>query len=324
MAHGERTREVAEGIYRIDVNHPEPLHTCAYLIVADDTAAIIDCGGGRRGAAAVMGGLAELNLAAEQVRWLLVTHAHLDHAGAAGLLMQTLPQATFAAHPSALKHLCNPQQALAPASVALFGEAFFETYYGGLLAVDAARAQPLMDGEELALGTRTLTTHYTPGHAWHHASFYDAAASFIVAGDAYGNSYRQTDGEDGFGLLMPVMPPTQFDPPAMVDSIHRLHGLQARAVGLAHFDVIDTAAHGDAYRDAQLQALDNWLTAAADIYAKHAEDFEPHMKDYLFEWVGQHAAAHGMEATAMRQLYNNDISLSAAGFAHYMKKTAAA
>ena len=324
MSGGGIAREVADGVYRIDVNHPQPLHTCGYLIVSDGAAAMFDCGGGRRGAAAVMGGLKELGIAAEQVQWLVVTHAHLDHAGAGGLLMQALPQARFAAHPSALKHLLNPQAALAPASALLFGEEFFETYYGGLLAVEAERAQALEDGEEILIGgARKIITHYTPGHAWHHASFYDAAASFIIAGDAYGNSYRQTD-RNGLGLLMPVMPPSQFDPPTMAASIRRLHDLRADAVGLAHFDVVDTATYGDTYTEVQLRALEDWQLAANGIHAKDADNFEPLMKDYLFEWLSHRATAHGVDAAGVRQMYNNDVSLSAGGFAHYMKKTAAA
>lgn len=325
----EAPREVAAGVYRIDVNHPRPRHTCAYLLVKDGAAAVIDCGGGTRGAAAVCNALAALGIAAEAVQWLLVTHAHLDHAGAAGRLMQALPKARFAAHPSALKHLVDPHKALMPASLALFGKPFFEKFYGGLMPVPAARAQALSDGERLPLGRGDLTAVFTPGHAWHHVSFFDAAASFIAAGDAYGVSYRQLDCAEtgtgsGMGLLVPVMPPSQFNPPAMEESIRRLHGLGAAHMGLAHFDVLDTAtaANADRYLNMQLEALAAWQPKAAALFAETPVRFYPRMKAYLLDWITQRAEAQGADRETAQRLHDNDANLSALGFEYYLKKQA--
>ena len=317
-------REVTTGVFRIDVNHPRPCHTCAYLIVDSGAAAVIDCGGGQRGVDAVMEGLAAVGVAAESVVWLLATHAHLDHAGAAGQLMQVLPQARFAAHPSAVKHLVDPQLALEPASMSLFGKPFFDKYYGGLLPVPAERAQTLSDGEELPLGGRKLRALYTPGHAWHHISFYDEEAGFVAAGDAYGVSYRQLDC-GGMGLVVPVMPPSQFNPAALMESIHRLHGLGAAHMGLAHFDVLDTAtaSRADRYRDMQLEALAEWQPHAEALFAEQPAKFYPRMKAYLLEWITRRAVANGADLEEATRLHDNDANLTALGFDYYLKKQAA-
>lgn len=317
-------REVAEGIHRIDVNHPQPEVTCCYLIVEGDAAALIDCGGGQRGADAVLAGLAQLGIPREQVRLFLVTHAHLDHAGAAGQLMQALPSAAFFAHPSAVKHLVNPFEALVPASQALYGRKFFDDQYGGMQAVPGGRAQALADGEALDLNGRRLQAIFTPGHAWHHVSFYDAAASFIVAGDAYGISYRQLYRAGEEGLLAPVTPPSQFNPEAMEKSIRALHGLKAARIGLSHYDVLDAAAYADAYLQQQLQALDEWQRQADGLFAQSPARFAPQMQDYLMEWIGRRAAEYGAERPRAEQLHAGDVALSAAGFNHYLKKKASA
>ena len=320
-------REVSADIYRIDVNHTRPKVTCCYLFRTSAGAALVDCGGGHRGEAAVLAALKALAMEAEEVRWLLVTHAHLDHAGAAGQLMQQLPQATFAAHPSALKHLIDPGQALEPASRALYGEDFFNTYYGGLTGIAETRTQALTDGEVLTLGERRLQVLFTPGHAWHHVSFYDETAGFIAAGDAYGLSYHNTLGSSDTQapLVVPVTPPSQFNPPALCASIERLQSLNAGTIGLAHFDTLDMTTHADLYCREQLQALAEWQKRAEELFAESPEEqFEENMKVYLLDWVSAAAAARGYDAGAAREQHNLDSMLSASGFAYYMKKKTAA
>lgn len=320
----QAVREVSDGIYRIDVNHTRPDTTCCYLIGGGDGAALIDCGGGQRGEAAVLAALKTLALPAAAVQVFAVTHAHLDHAGAAGQLMRHLPQATFAAHPDGLKHLINPAAALEPASRALYGDTFFQTYYGGLTGVPAARARALTDGEILTFGNRNIQVLYTPGHAWHHVSFYDAAAAFVAAGDAYGISYSYGKNRAGEPppLVVPVTPPSQFNPPAMCDSLGRLQALNAASMGLAHFDTLDMTADADLYYRRQLLAVEEWQTQAAELFAEAPEQFEARMKTYLLDWIS--SAAEGEDAAVVRERHAMDTTLSAAGFAYYMKKITAA
>lgn len=318
-----RLRQILPGIHRLDVNHPRPHTTCAYLVTKNDQAALIDCGGGTRGRDAILAGLAEANIAPQQIRYLLATHAHLDHAGAAGLLLQSLPNAQFAAHPSAVKHLTNPESTLAPATRTLFGTAFFNTYYGGLQPVPADRAHPLQDKQSLPLGAGELAVIATPGHAWHHLAFHDPENAFIAAGDAFGVSYRALDAKDGKNIIAPVMPPSQFAPDAMRASLHRLHALAARHIGLAHFDAIPLQDHGAAHLHMQIKALDDWQTTAATLFADQRDHFYPRMKAHILNWIAHRAAKNGISPELARQWHESDSSLSARGFEHYLKTTAA-
>ena len=315
--------EIAAGIYRIDVNHPQPQTTCCYLIAHGNAQAIIDCGGGTRGTTAVLSALKSLAIAPEKINFLLATHAHLDHSGAAGQLMQQLPQATFAAHPDTVKHLTAPDAALVPASRALYGNAFFDTYYGGIVPIANERARVLQDDEEVLLDGSTLRVVYTPGHAWHHVSFYDSKNAFLVAGDAYGISYRQLDGNDTC-LLVPVMPPSQYNPPALIASIHRLHQLGAKTIGLAHYSTLDNARYHEDYLQMLLQAQKEWQQQAELLFAEKQENFYARMKQYLLDWVRARAQERGLCAETAQKLHEHDSGLSAGGFEYYLKKNAAA
>lgn len=309
-------REVADGVFRVDVRYPSAGRTCCYLIRHNGAAAVIDCGG-KRGVAAVLEALQTLGLTAAAVEWLTPTHAHLDHAGGAGELMQQLPKAVLAGHPSAIKHLVDPYKTLAAAVRALYGDKYYDEHYGELTPIDAARTHNLSDNEHIVVGgDRPLRAVYSPGHAWHHLSIYDETASFLAAGDAYGVSYRELD-NDGKSSIVPVMPPSQFNPEAMAESIRRLRALNADVVGLAHYD---TPAHADDLAKQQLTALECWTKKAEEIFNEDEKNFYQRMLDYLLGWAAEQAAARGADADAARQRHQIDSHLSARGFEHYLKK----
>lgn len=143
-------QESLPGVWRIDVSHPAPQYSCCYLIVEKGASALVDCGA-KNGIATIMDTLAAQQIAPEQVQWIIVTHAHLDHAGAAAQLMQLFPNATLAGHPSAIKHLINPHKKLVPGVTKLYGKKWFDEQYGELLPINATRTRILADGESVML-----------------------------------------------------------------------------------------------------------------------------------------------------------------------------
>ena len=307
--------EVAQDVFRVDVEYPIPGQTCCYLIRCRNAAAIVDCGG-KKGIGAVMDALAHCGIAPEGVEWLIPTHAHLDHASACGHLMQKLPNAVLAAHPATVKHLMDPNKTLVPAVRGLYGNAYFDEHYGELPPIAGNRVHNLEDNEEMLLAkTRSLRTVYSPGHAWHHLSVYDETASFLALGDAYGVSYREID-SDGKSLVVPVMPPTQFNPAAMEETIHRLHGLGAKTVGWAHFGA---TVNTDDLAKQQLDALATWQKQAEIFYAEaRGDDFYRRMFDYILAWSLERAP--GGNADTVKRRHKTDAHLSSHGFLHMLDK----
>lgn len=292
-------REALPGVWRIDVLHPAAGQTCCYLLAANGEGALIDCGA-KNGVAVIQSAIAAANLRAENIKWIIPTHAHLDHAGATGELMQLCPNATMGAHASAVKHLTNPDEKLLPAVRGLYGDKFFAAQYEGFVASPKDRSRELQDGEIVSFGGRELQILHTPGHAWHHISVYDRAGEVFYAGDAFGVSFPE-DNSGGELFIAPVMPPTQFHPDAAKKTVLRLRELNAAHAALAHFDIIPCTP---SLADSQIAALNAWEEKADEI-ANGGGDFYMQFRAYLNEWYGDLARRHA-----------TDIHLTASGYAH--------
>ena len=97
----------ADGIYAVDTHYIRPGHDASHLILNNGRAAFVDSGPGS-GIPHLLNALTQLAIAPEQVDYVLLTHVHLDHAGGAGLLMQSLPNAQAVIHPRGARHLDRP------------------------------------------------------------------------------------------------------------------------------------------------------------------------------------------------------------------------
>ena len=304
------SRESLPGIWRIDVLHPLAGKTCCYLLIHQDEAALIDCGA-QNGIPAILSTVAAVGLAAEQIKWIIPTHVHLDHAGATGALSQHFPNATVGGHADTIKHLLSPHDKLLSAVRTLYGDKFYTEHYGEVVAIAAARAKILADNETIMVGGRQLTILHTPGHAWHHLSVYDASGGVFFAGDAYGVSFADVNQDAIF--IAPVMPPTQFNPPAARQTLRRLQGLDAEYAALAHFDIIKNSAE---LADRQIAILDEWEAAANNL--SPGDKFYTQFRRYLHEW---YQTAANFSAEKVTQYYSGDIHLTASGYAHWRNKS---
>src|ERR687892_2584979 len=113
-------------------------------------------------------------------RALLLTHIHLDHAGAAGVLARTFPSLTVYVHERGAPHLADPSKLLESAE-RLYGDDM-ERLWGEVAPVPEDRIRPLSGGETV----EGFEVAYTPGHASHHVSYFDAEARTAYVGDVGG------------------------------------------------------------------------------------------------------------------------------------------
>jgi glyoxylase-like metal-dependent hydrolase (beta-lactamase superfamily II) len=161
------------------------------------------------------------------VAQLLLTHIHLDHAGAAGSLVKMNPAIEVYVHERGAPHLINPERLLASAS-RLYGEDM-GPFWGEFLAVPESQIRALSGGERIVAGGRELEVAYTPGHASHHVSYFDRSSRVAFVGDTAG--IRRGSG----AYVMPPTPPPDVDLDAWRVSEARILSWDPDTLFLTHF-----------------------------------------------------------------------------------------
>jgi glyoxylase-like metal-dependent hydrolase (beta-lactamase superfamily II) len=207
----------------IDLHHQAQKIIGSYLLETDDGPALLDCGP-TTCIEHLKAGLGERGLALTDLRHLLLTHIHLDHAGAAGVLVREHPLLQVHVSEIGAPHLIDPER-LELSARRLYGDAF-DALWGELASVPAENVHVV--GERV-LG---LECFATPGHASHHVSYLDASGT-LYAGDAAG--VRITPGQ----FVLPPCPPPEIDLEAWERSLDEIERRTPGALALIHFGVFD-------------------------------------------------------------------------------------
>ena len=239
VAESPDVEALPHGIYAIDTGFHRPRFDAAYLIVEQGRAAFVDTGT-NHAVPRLLAALAAAGLASAAVEWLIVTHVHLDHAGGAGLLMRSLPNARLVVHARGARHMIDPS-ALFDGARAVYGDAEMARSYGALVPVPAERVVATHDGLTLSLAGRPLHFIDTPGHARHHHALWDERSRGFFTGDAFGLSYREFD-VDGRAWLLPTSTPVQFDPEPLKASVRRMLRFAPEWLYLTHYGRVGDVA----------------------------------------------------------------------------------
>lgn len=294
-----------------------PEFAAAYLLVEGDEAAFID-NNTNHAVPRMLAALETAGLRPEQVRYLIVTHVHLDHSGGTSALAKLCPQATVLAHPRAAPHIVDPGDLVASAS-AVYGAEEFKRLYGTIEPVAEDRVRILEDDEVLSWGRRRLTFLHTRGHANHHFCIADDRSGAVFTGDAFGLHYPalQTQGPFAF----PSTSPTAFDAELARQAIRRLIDLAPSRLYPTHFgavgDIENTAAQLIRHLDfAERLAAD---AQASDFSDEALEDYiKPRLEDFFAGLLNGHGALAADPETW--RLLALDIDLNAQGIAVAVRK----
>ena len=227
---------LGDGISAVDTGLERERFAACYLVEAGGEALVFDAGTNHT-VARVLAALAERGLAPGQVRHVVASHVHLDHAGGVGALLRELPNAGVLAHPRGVRHLVDPS-VLQGAAEDVYGADVVAAAYGRLVPVPAERIHALADGESLDLGGRRLHFIDAPGHARHHLAMYDERSASWFTGDSFGISYRDFDGGSA-PFIFPTTSPTQFEPEPMKATIARMLAADPKAMLLTHYSRIE-------------------------------------------------------------------------------------
>jgi len=200
-------------------------------------------------------------------RALLLTHIHLDHAGASGSLVRRWPDLEVYVHERGARHMADPARLLESAG-RLYGEDM-DRLWGEFVAVPESNLRVLEGGETLPGGFEVA---YTPGHASHHVSYMHDGTAFV--GDVGGVRIPPSD------YILPPTPPPDIDIEAWHSSIERIAAWRPARLAFTHFGASDDAAKHlaemhrrlddqaelarDGDREAFLEAVARDIAAAGD------------------------------------------------------------
>lgn len=297
----------------IDTHYIRPKLAASHLLIEQGEALFVDTGPARA-IDYLLAGLAEEALTPDDVRFIILTHIHLDHAGGAGELMRRCPRATLLVHPRGAAHMIDPEK-LINASIDIYGADLFNTLYGSITATDKDRVVAVEDGHVVAFHSRTLQFFDTPGHARHHLSIWDKTGNGIFTGDTLGLALPELQLPGRPPFLIPTTSPAAFDPDALEHSITRLMSLRPATFYLTHFGpvVADQRAvarlvelirqHAHLGRQSQQSDPEQLKTPLRDLLMTA-------YLDYCREYDGKPVTADTFD-----QLLTGDIELNAQGVA---------
>jgi len=176
---------------------------------------------------ALRAGLAAAGIRMSDVRALLLTHIHLDHAGSTGVLVAENPDLRVYVHERGAPHMEDPSALLASAT-RLWGDDMARLW-GEVRPVPARALVRLTGGERIDVPGRRLDVAYTPGHASHHVSYFSSDVGVAFVGDTAGMSLR-----DG-GFVLPPTPPPDIDLDLWRASLKTIAAWHPETLFLTHF-----------------------------------------------------------------------------------------
>lgn len=226
-----RVRDLGGGVLQIDTGHvgnPGTIGVFAFRLPAGGFA-LVESGPGST-QAAVEAGLEEAGLDPADLRYLLLTHIHLDHGAAAGALLANAPDGKLVVHEVGARHMVDPSRLMASAE-RVYG-AMLGPLWGRMQPVEASRVEAVAGGEIIDLGGRKVTVIATPGHASHHVS-YRLDDGTLFTGDSAGVRLG------GASVLRPALPPPDLDLEAWQVSVDRMLAAEPARLILTHFGPVE-------------------------------------------------------------------------------------
>jgi glyoxylase-like metal-dependent hydrolase (beta-lactamase superfamily II) len=242
---------------------------------------------------------------------ILLTHIHLDHAGATGALVRENPRLAVCVHKNGAPHVIDPSKLLASAQRLWPND--LHRLFGETLPVPAENLRILEGGERLKLGLRQVEVVYTPGHASHHVSYFDKEEGVAFVGDTAGVRI------EGNSFVMPATPPPDIDLAVWDTSFAAILERKPARLFLTHFGYSDNPSeHILLFRE----RLHQWAALTAEILRTAPSDSAA-MDSFMsatYAEISHHLPADEADHYA----FSAGLNLSFLGLARYLRKHATA
>lgn len=307
-------QDLPHGITCIDTLLHRPGLAACYLIQEGDVAGLIDTGTNHT-VPYILELLKRKGIPHQNLKYIMPTHVHLDHAGGTGKLMQEFPDARLLIHPRGARHMIDPT-ALKAGVIDVYGEETYNRTYGELLPVDADRVQSVEDGFTLDFNGRPLVFLDTPGHARHHYCVFDAKSRGFFTGDTFGASYPELNqGRKRF--IFPPTTPIHFDPPVWKTSLDRLMTFKPDRIYVTHYGMhLEPESLAIQLRE----SLNEYVAIAEDL--KRSPYREPRISEALMNYSVNVLldSGCGLSREAIEKVLAADMSLNAQGLDHWLNR----
>ncbi len=283
-----------------------PRSIAALLIESGGKSAVVDPGP-ESTLETLRAGLLERGHSIQSLDSLLLTHIHLDHAGATGALLRENPKLKVYVHEFGAVHMIDPSKLLASAGRLYGGD--LKTLYGECLPVAKESMVPLDGGEQIRIGEVELDVFYTPGHASHHVTYWDRASRTALVGDTAGIRV------EGDAFLLPATPPPDIDVEIWNQSLDKIALWGPERLFLTHFGFIENPSeHVRRYKErlAEWSALTRKLMASGMEMAEAEKAFVDSIASEIKSTLPADAADH--------YIFNGGLRLSWLGLMRYVKK----
>ena len=255
--------------------------------------------------------LQERGLTVAQLDALLLTHIHLDHAGASGTLVRENPRITVYVHTVGAPHIIDPAKLLA--SAARLWPDTLHYLFGDTVPVPKENIRTLQGGEMLALGSRKVEVAYTPGHASHHVSYFDREEGVAFVGDTTGIRI------DNAPFIMPATPPPDINLEIWEESFAQILKRKPSRLFLTHYGFSnEPESHISEFR----KRLHHWAEVTGEVLRSSADEsaakaaFIARTRTELDQSLGAADAEH--------HAFTAGLDLSFLGLARYLRKRAEA
>jgi glyoxylase-like metal-dependent hydrolase (beta-lactamase superfamily II) len=283
-----------------------PQTIASYLVVGSDSPVLVETGPAST-YLNLKANLAQNGFNTSDIKHVLVTHIHLDHAGAAGWLAQEGAQ--IYVHHVGAPHLIDPSRLLTSAG-RIYGDKM-DTLWGETVAAPADKVTAVADGDLINVAGLQFTALDTPGHAWHHHTY--RLGNIAFTGDAAGIQISGTD------LVEIPAPPPEFKLEVWEKSIDRLLAENFEAIYPTHFGRLEDPVP-------QLEGLRSLMREAAEFVRSRMEagqERETIVEAYV-DWMQGRTRAAGLSEFTIKPLYTaNPLYMSVDGIMHYWRRKSA-
>ena len=291
-------------VVTLDLNFQDKSQAIASYLIRDGDAVVLVESGPGSCLAGLEAGLRTNGLSLADVTHVLLTHIHLDHAGAAGRLSRYGAQ--IYVHPIGAPHLLNPEKLLASAT-RIYGDAM-DTLWGEFLPVEQDQLHVVEDAEEIVIGNLRFVALSTPGHAEHHHVYLFEDICF--SGDVGGVRIP------GFPYLRVPMPPPELHIEKWRATLNRLRGQKFARIAPTHFGIYDDPEWHLREVEKGLDAAERWLEATMP-----ADPPVDELRAQFTAWMDAQAREEGLSDEVVKSFdLANPLGMSVDGLTRYWKK----